>query len=73
MIQNYDQSIFLAKNQQNATHFFTYGLFCCKLLFFEMVWLKWLFRKQKVVITFMPIGCNIIFFEIMSLVKSKFI
>jgi len=29
MIQNYDQSIFLAKNQQNATHFFTYGLFCC--------------------------------------------
>jgi hypothetical protein len=34
MIQNYDQSNFLAKNQQNATQFFTYGLFCCKLIFF---------------------------------------
>ncbi len=37
MIQNYDQSILLTKNQQTTTHFFLYVLFCCKLLFLEIV------------------------------------
>ncbi len=53
--------------------FFAYGLFCCKLLFLEIVSLKAFFFNSK--------SCYYIyaywlqfeeFFEIMSLVKSKF-
>jgi hypothetical protein len=31
---------FLGKNQQNMTPFFTYGLFCYKLLFLGIIWLS---------------------------------
>jgi hypothetical protein len=51
--------LFLAKNQQNTTHFFTYGLFCCKLLYVEIFLLKVILKKiQEGVITFMPIDYN---------------
>jgi hypothetical protein len=47
MIQNYDRSIFLAKNRQNMTHFFTYRLTKNELK-----------NIQEGVITFMPIDYN---------------
>jgi hypothetical protein len=74
MIQNYDQSIFLTKNQQNATHFFNICIILLQITFFGNSLTKSVFLKNSG-------HCYYIyaywlqfedFFEIMPLVKSKF-